>query len=175
MRSRVGWGCFSGSWLGLIGVAVSDHGVLRIELDLADPEGFVQEMAQQEDLSLVEDRSLTAPVVDQIRAYLAGDLREFDVVLDWRGVTEFQRRVLEATRRIPYGETRSYGQVAEGIGSPRAARAVGQAERANPAPVVVPCHRVIGADGSLRGYGGPGGVDRKKRLLEWERRGVTRA
>src|ERR1019366_8236286 len=97
--------------------------------------------------------------------YFAGQLRRFDLPLDPLG-TDFQMRVWRELERIPYGETRSYLQMATAIGSPRAVRAVGEANGANPIPIVVPCHRVIGAGGRLVGYGG--GLPLKKRLLQLE-------
>jgi methylated-DNA-[protein]-cysteine S-methyltransferase len=104
--------------------------------------------------------------VDQLEAYFAGDLLEFELALDLVG-TQFQRRVWEALLTIPYGETRSYGEIARQIGAPGAFRAVGLANGHNPIGIVVPCHRVIGANGSLTGYGG--GIERKKSLLDMER------
>ncbi len=101
----------------------------------------------------------------QLRAYFAGTLRAFDLPLDPAG-TEFQQRVWRELLRIGYGETRSYRQVAAAIGSPAAVRAVGAANGANPIPIVIPCHRVIGAGGKLVGYGG--GLELKKRLLALE-------
>src|SRR5450755_4374488 len=101
----------------------------------------------------------------QLRAYFTGQLRRFDLPLDLQG-TDFQLRVWRELERIPYGETRSYMQIAGAIGTPRAVRAVGAANGANPIPIVVPCHRVIGASGKLVGYGG--GLPLKKRLLELE-------
>lgn len=98
-------------------------------------------------------------------AYFAGKLRQFTISLDLRG-TSFQRQVWELLCDIPWGETRSYRQIAEALGRPRAARAVGRAVGTNPVSIVVPCHRVIGSDGSLTGYGG--GLDRKAALLEIE-------
>ena len=108
-----------------------------------------------------------ADVVEQLNAYFAGTLTEFDVDLQLRG-TDFQRKVWAALRTIPYGETRSYGQIAEQIGSPGASRAVGLANGRNPISIIVPCHRVIGAGGSLTGYAG--GVDRKRLLVALEKR-----
>ena len=105
--------------------------------------------------------------VDQLGAYFAGELTDFDIELDLRG-TAFQRRVWKALLTIPYGETRSYGEIAEQIGASGAARAVGLANGHNPIAIVVPCHRVIGASGSLTGYGG--GLDRKRTLLELEKK-----
>ena len=101
----------------------------------------------------------------QLRAYFAGQLREFQLPLDTQG-TNFQKHVWSQVAAIPYSETRSYLQISTAIGSPRAVRAVGAANGANPVPIVVPCHRVIGAKGSLVGYGG--GLAMKKRLLEME-------
>jgi methylated-DNA-[protein]-cysteine S-methyltransferase len=113
------------------------------------------------------ERHAFAEAVDQLNAYFAGELVEFDLELDLQG-TEFQRRVWQALLTIPYGETRSYGEIAEQIGAPGAARAVGLANGHNPIAIVVPCHRVIGAGGSLTGYGG--GLDRKRTLLGMEKK-----
>lgn len=105
-------------------------------------------------------------VVEQLNAYFTGALRDFDVELRLLG-TEFQRRVWAALRTIPYGQTRSYGEVAAQIGSPGASRAVGLANGRNPISIIVPCHRVIGSTGGLTGYGG--GLDRKRDLLALEK------
>jgi len=104
--------------------------------------------------------------VKQLSAYFAGDLTEFDLSYELVG-TEFQRRVWTALLTIPYGQTRSYGELADQIGSPAASRAVGLANGRNPISIIVPCHRVIGSNGSLTGYGG--GIDRKLALLDLER------
>jgi methylated-DNA-[protein]-cysteine S-methyltransferase len=103
--------------------------------------------------------------VEQLEAYFAGDRTEFDLDLHLVG-TAFQRRVWEALLTIPYGETRSYGEIARLVGSPTAFRAVGLANGHNPIGIIVPCHRVIGSNGSLTGYGG--GLDRKRSLLDFE-------
>jgi methylated-DNA-[protein]-cysteine S-methyltransferase len=102
---------------------------------------------------------------EELRAYFAGTLRIFRVALDMEG-TEFQLSVWNYLTKIPYGETRSYAQVAEAIGRPKAVRAVGAANGSNPVAIIVPCHRVIGSSGKLTGYGG--GLPLKKRLLELE-------
>ncbi|NLD75396.1 MAG: methylated-DNA--[protein]-cysteine S-methyltransferase [Acidimicrobiales bacterium] len=107
-----------------------------------------------------------ADVVDQLDRYFRGDLTDFDVPLEMNG-TEFQETVWRALREIPYGETWSYGELARHIGKPGASRAVGLANGRNPISIIVPCHRVIGADGSMTGYGG--GLERKVHLLEHER------
>ncbi|MEU7134329.1 methylated-DNA--[protein]-cysteine S-methyltransferase [Streptomyces sp. NPDC046261] len=107
-------------------------------------------------------------VTRQLEAYFTGASDRFDLPLSLTG-TPFQRRVWEALREIPYGRTVSYGELAERVGSPGASRAVGLANGRNPIGIIVPCHRVIGAGGSLTGYGG--GLDRKRRLLAFERAG----
>lgn len=111
------------------------------------------------------DEQLFEDVIGQLAEYFAGARKIFDVVLDANG-TPFQRRVWEALRAIPYGETISYGELARRIGNPKAVRAVGRANGANPIAVIVPCHRVIGANGTLTGYGG--GLQRKAKLLALE-------
>jgi len=109
------------------------------------------------------------PVLDeterQLRAYFAGERRDFDLPLDFRG-TDFQRRVWRALLAIPFGETRSYRDIATQLGQPSATRAVGAANGRNPIPIVAPCHRVIGANGSLTGFGG--GLENKALLLDLE-------
>jgi methylated-DNA-[protein]-cysteine S-methyltransferase len=111
-----------------------------------------------------DDRAFPAARA-QLDAYFAGDLRAFDVPLAVAG-TPFQRAVWEALLAVPYGETISYGDLARRVGRPGAARAVGLANGRNPVSIIVPCHRVIGASGSLTGYGG--GLDRKQALLRFE-------
>lgn len=109
------------------------------------------------------------PLLDRILAHLAGDLSDLrDVPVALSGLSPFRRRVLERLREVPPGETVTYGELAERAGSPGAARAVGGAVRANPVPIVVPCHRVVAADG-LGGYSGGRGPSTKRRLLEIER------
>ena len=103
--------------------------------------------------------------VTQLREYFAGTRKEFDIPLAPEG-TDFQKKVWEELQNIPYGQTRSYGDVAKAVGSPRAARAVGTANNRNPIPILIPCHRVIGADGDMTGYGG--GLDKKEFLLKLE-------
>ncbi|OQR63854.1 cysteine methyltransferase [Streptomyces maremycinicus] len=102
---------------------------------------------------------------EQLEAYFAGESTDFGVELRLHG-TPFQRSVWAELRKIPYGETRTYGELAEALGNPAASRAVGLANGRNPIGIIVPCHRVIGAGGGLTGYGG--GLDRKRRLLAFE-------
>ena len=140
-----------------LAVTASDAGIRGIDLHgTAVPEGEERP----------SNRYLRQAVA-QLRAYFAGELREFDLPLDMLG-TEFQKRVWDELRHIPYGETRSYSHVAQTIGAPKAVRAVGAANGRNPVPIVVPCHRVIGAGGSLTGFGG--GLPMKRFLLDLEAR-----
>ncbi|WP_445166363.1 methylated-DNA--[protein]-cysteine S-methyltransferase [Mycolicibacterium sp. Dal123E01] len=112
------------------------------------------------------DSEIFAEAVEQLSAYFTGELTEFELDLNLGG-TEFQRKVWTALLTIPYGETRSYGEIAMQIGSPTASRAVGTANGRNPIGIIVPCHRVIGSTGGLTGYGG--GINRKKALLALEK------
>jgi O-6-methylguanine DNA methyltransferase len=114
------------------------------------------------------DRHACEPAAKQLCAYFTGVRKGFDLKLMLEG-TAFQKRVWTALSRIPYGETRTYKQVAEAVGRWKAVRAVGSANHANPLPIVIPCHRVIGSDGSLVGYGG--GLDRKEWMLQLEKAG----
>jgi methylated-DNA-[protein]-cysteine S-methyltransferase len=112
-----------------------------------------------------DDHPVLRTAIEQLTAYFAGSLREFSLPLEMAG-TDFQMRVWHKLRDIPYGETRSYRDLAISMGRPTAVRAVGAANGANPLPIVIPCHRVIGANGKLVGYGG--GLPLKKRLLQLE-------
>jgi methylated-DNA-[protein]-cysteine S-methyltransferase len=113
------------------------------------------------------DRAALASAAEQLEAYFAGERRAFDVPLDLHG-TPFQQRVWAELRRIPYGETVTYSELAGRVGRPDVVRAVAACVGRTPVPIVVPCHRVLGADGSLTGYGG--GLQRKRALLDLERR-----
>jgi methylated-DNA-[protein]-cysteine S-methyltransferase len=135
-------------------LVAGDGGLRSIDFDAARP-------ADGE----AHGNALLREAARQLRAYFAGALRQFTIPVDLGG-TDFQKRVWRELVRIPYGEIRSYAQVAAAIGSPRAVRAVGAANGANPIPIVVPCHRVIGSSGRLVGYGG--GLALKQRLLEIE-------
>jgi len=140
---------------------------------VVDEEGSVIRIAFSEgrdaqkisNIELIEDAGRTAEVRRQLDEYFAGQREAFDLNLAPRG-TPFELSVWEELRRIPFGETRSYADIARALGKPAATRAVGRANGANPIPIVVPCHRVIGSNGSLTGFGG--GLDNKARLLELE-------
>lgn len=128
-----------------------------------DLAGFVERHGAE----LVEDDRDQSPAVVQLHEYLAAQRRDFDLPLRLLG-TDFQRRAWQALIDIPFGQTRSYGQQAKSLDNPGASRAVGLANGQNPIAVVVPCHRVVGADGSMTGFGG--GLEAKRWLLELERR-----
>jgi methylated-DNA-[protein]-cysteine S-methyltransferase len=162
-------GLVESEWLGLIGIAVSLQGLRRLEMGLESEADFLSQNQTYGDGDFLYSEEHTARYADQIRRYLTGQLRAFSLPIDWTVYTPFQTAVLQETLRIPYGQTRSYGEVAASIGNPRASRAVGQAERRNQVPLVIPCHRVIGSDGSLTGYGGKGNTDTKARLLAFEK------
>jgi methylated-DNA-[protein]-cysteine S-methyltransferase len=130
-------------------------------MDTSNGEFPIPESSRRDD-----DHPVLKLAADQLRAYFAGDIQEFDLPLNAKG-TEFQRHVWEELVRIPYGETISYGEMARRVGDPGACRAVGAANGRNPISIVVPCHRVIGANGSLTGFGG--GLPRKAKLLGFER------
>jgi O-6-methylguanine DNA methyltransferase len=153
MPATIHYSRFS-SPVGPLLLAVSERGLIALEFGSGD----IGE-------SWVEAPEKTAPLARQLEEYFAGRRRRFDLPLDVRG-TEFQRRCWQELLKIPYGETRSYADIASAIGNPPAVRAVGLANGQNPIAIVVPCHRVIGSDGSLTGYGG--GLEVKRRLLELE-------
>jgi methylated-DNA-[protein]-cysteine S-methyltransferase len=117
-----------------------------------------------------EEASSFVEIVRQLRAYFAGELEDFDLPLSPQG-TAFQQKVWSELCKIPYGETISYGELARRVGNPNASRAVGLANGSNPIPIIIPCHRVIGSNGKLTGYGG--GLPIKEKLLALEKRQLS--
>jgi methylated-DNA-[protein]-cysteine S-methyltransferase len=171
MENRIYLGTLQTDLLGLVGVAVSPAGLLRLRMFQSSPGAFLKLNAPYGEGEYIFSGRETKPVLEQIAAYLDRELKIFSLPIDWTGYTDFQRAVLRQTVKIPYGETRSYGEIAAEVGSPRAFRAVGQAEKHNQVPLVVPCHRVIGSDGSMTGYGGKSGTAFKARLIAFEKEG----
>ena len=153
--------------IGKLWLAMSDLGLVAVEwgLTLAEFEAYLVKRFKRP-IQLAPPRLFDA--AGQIDKYLSGFQRTFTLVIDWTVLRPFQQAVLQATRDIPYGETRTYKEIAGRIGKPRAARAVGRAEATNPMPLVLPCHRVIGMDGKLHGYGLAEGVKTKEWLLIME-------
>jgi O-6-methylguanine DNA methyltransferase len=144
--------------VGTLLLAATQQGLARLQFGADLPCAAADEL-------WIESRDQLRSCEEQLNAYFCGDLREFTLPLDLRG-TPFQLRCWEALQRIPYGNTWTYGQLADQIGTPRAFRAVGQANHRNPVAIIVPCHRVIGANGTLTGYGG--GLNVKQVLLRLE-------
>ncbi len=160
--------------LGLIGVAVTARGLRRLRMFQKNKKAFLVLNESYNGGEYIFSDQETEPVIEQLQAYLNYEIKGFSLPIDWSGYTAFQRDVLQETLSIPYGETRSYGQISAAIGKPKASRAVGQAEKSNQVPLVVPCHRVIGSDGSLTGYGGKDNTDLKAWLLDFEKAGLNR-
>lgn len=150
-------------------LAATARGVLRLSWQVDDPEAAAESLREAFPLwGVKEAPERLEDAAGELREYFAGERRRFDVDVDLTGVTEFQKNVLEATARIPFGATVTYGELAERIGRPEASRAVGGALGKNPVPIVVPCHRVVRSDGSVGGY--TAGTGYKKQLLELETR-----
>jgi methylated-DNA-[protein]-cysteine S-methyltransferase len=146
--------------------AVTRRGLVRLAFPEEDPETMLELLAERVSARIVEAPSLLDPVERELDEYFAGRRRRFELALDWALIGPFGRRVLKRTAAIPYGGYLSYGEVAAEAGSPRGARAAGNALGTNPIPIVIPCHRVLRSQGALGGYGG--GLDRKRFLLELE-------
>ena len=146
--------------IGRLLLAADDQGLRHLDFACADHDARIQP-------AWTRSRRRLGAVIEQLDAYFAGALHDFDVKLAAQG-TPFRANVWHELVRIPYGETISYGELARRIGCPSASRAVGAANGANPLPIIVPCHRVIGSSGALTGFGG--GLPTKRWLLEHERR-----
>jgi len=153
--------------VGDLWAGASEAGLVAIEYGMNRAE-FGATLQKRFKCSPVYAPGRDGEVVRQVKEYLSGRRREFSLPIDWSIFTPFQRAALRATCAIPRGETRTYQQIALQIGRPRAARAVGRAEATNPMPLVIPCHRVIGTDGKLHGYGMGQGLKTKAWLLKME-------
>ena len=160
---------FDAGFLGKIGLAVSPDGLLRVRMFVKGEKDFLKLNQAYREGEYIFNSQAAHPYRIQIAEYLKKEREIFSVPIDWGSYTPFQKAVLKETLAIPYGETRSYGQVAAAIGKPKASRAVGQAEKRNQVPLVIPCHRVIGSDGSMTGYGGSDNTDLKSSLISFER------
>lgn len=150
--------------IGKMMIAEEDEGICEVGLLPSEEDQNASEYNQSE-VNIIETK-LIAETARQLEEFLNGTRKEFDVKLNPRG-TDFQHKVWNALRNIPYGETRSYKQIAEAVGNGKASRAVGMANHNNPIMIIVPCHRVIGANGKLVGYAG--GLNIKEQLLNIER------
>ena len=161
------YGYLSRTRVGPLFVAVNDRGVVALDFGLNE-QAFVARVAQRTKATLIRSDDQVAEALKQVQEYLDGQRATFDLPLDMSRMSEFQRRVLSIALKIPRGKYLTYRDVAKAIGKPQASRAVGQALVHNPVPIVIPCHRVLGSDGSLHGYSGGGGVKTKAWLLRLE-------
>ena len=150
------------SLVGELTIAASAQGLVALHFD----DGKLPGVFNGKKMQWIESPEKVAPYAAELEEYFAGKRRGFSMPLDLRG-TDFQKRCWKALLNIPYGETKSYADIARAVGSPRAFRAVGMANHYNPVAIVVPCHRVIASDGTLGGYGG--GLACKETLLRLER------
>jgi methylated-DNA-[protein]-cysteine S-methyltransferase len=153
--------------IGELWVAVSENGLVAVEFSTTQAE-FTAWLEKHHDTKVEFAPEKVKEAVEQLQEYAAGKRREFTLSVDWSVLSEFQRKALKLTFEIPYGETRTYKEIAAELGNPRAARAVGGAEATNPMPVVIPCHRVVGSDRKLHGYGGGDRLPTKAWLLKME-------
>lgn len=152
--------------VGNLRLVVSDLGLVAVEWATAQPD--LDRILRRLARPVREDQGRVEPYAEQVFQYLTAQRRGFSFAIDWSVLRPFQRTVLEAVYAIPYGETRTYAEIAAQVGRPNAYRAVGRANATNPMPLVIPCHRVIGADGKLHGYGGGDGLPTKEWLLHLE-------
>lgn len=153
--------------LGDLWLAVSEKGLVAVEW-VDDEIAIDAYLTKRLKRTAILDTDKTSVPLRQLTEYLRGRRKAFTFPIDWGLLRPFQREVLQIVYAIPYGETRTYGEIAHQMGHPHAARAVGRANATNPMPLVIPCHRVIGMDGKLRGYGGGEGLKTKEWLLKME-------
>ncbi|MDP2778443.1 MAG: methylated-DNA--[protein]-cysteine S-methyltransferase [Anaerolineales bacterium] len=152
--------------LGDFRLAASNFGLLAVEW--ADSQLKLYSYLFRFKRTIEPNQKMIQPYAKELREYLKGKRRDFTFAIDWELLRPFQRNTLHAIFDIPYGETRTYADIAMRIGHPNAYRAVGRANATNPMPLVIPCHRVIGKDGKLHGYGGGDGLPTKEWLLKME-------
>jgi methylated-DNA-[protein]-cysteine S-methyltransferase len=165
---KTAWiGELRGTPLSPLWAAVSDRGLVAVGFP-EERGNFTQQLGRMGFDHIITDPDRIQPVLAQIGEYLDGRRKGFDLPIDWSVMTLFQQQALSETCAIPHGQTATYGEIASRIGRPRAARAVGRAQATNPMPLVIPCHRVLGADGGLHGYGAGEGLKTKEWLLKLE-------
>ena len=159
-------GELNGTPLGDLCLAASDFGLVAVEW--ADSRAALDSFLARLKRPIQPDARRIKPYAKELAEYLEGKRYAFTIPIDWTLFRPFQREALQAIFRIPYGETCTYAEIARQINRPRAYRAVGRANATNPMPLVIPCHRVIGSDGKLHGYGGGEGLPTKEWLLKME-------
>jgi len=160
-------GILRDSPLGDLWIAVSEQGLAAIEWS-QDEADFGIYLTKRFKRPVQPNPEKVAPALRQLDEYLRAARKAFDLPIDWSLLRPFQRQVLQIVFAIPYSQTRTYGDIAHEVGNSHAARAVGRANATNPMPLVIPCHRVIGSDGKLHGYGGGEGLPTKEWLLQME-------
>jgi len=154
--------------MGDILIAKSGDAVVRMILPAKNRKNLIKVLKEAfEGVNCVEDPSKLKNVIQELDAYFQGNRKTFTQTLAFLSGTPFQQSVWKALIEVPYGKTKTYGDIAKKVGRPKAFRAVGGANNANPIPIIIPCHRIIGSNGSLVGFGG--GLDMKAKLLELER------
>ncbi len=164
--SKIYLGELNNTPLGDLRIAVSALGLVAVEWAESQPK--LADYLQRLKNPVEPNQKMIQPYAKELGEYLKGKRRDFTFAIDWATLKPFQLKALKAVFSIPYGETRTYADIAMQIGHPNAYRAVGRANATNPMPIVIPCHRVIGRDGKLHGYGGGDGLPTKEWLLKLE-------
>jgi methylated-DNA-[protein]-cysteine S-methyltransferase len=147
---------------GPLSVYANIHGIYQIQFSPSNP-SLIPSDQDLDGLNILAKKA-----IGQLHEYFTGNRRQFDLPIDWSQMIGFQHDVLKLTFEIPYGQTRTYGDIARKLGNPTGARAVGAAVGSNPIPIFIPCHRVVGSNGSLHGYSAPGGIETKAWMLQLE-------
>jgi O-6-methylguanine DNA methyltransferase len=163
---KVYYSSFNSTWLKKVFVASSEKGVCMVDF-LKTEKDFLKELKKQFPGEIVKNDQKNREALSQLKKYVRGELKHFQCRLDLKG-TPFQKKVWSALTKIPYGQTRSYQDIARTIGHPKAFRAVGNSNGRNPVPLIIPCHRVIESNGGMGGFGH--GLKVKKQLLDFEQK-----
>ncbi|MFQ5434261.1 MAG: methylated-DNA--[protein]-cysteine S-methyltransferase [Anaerolineae bacterium] len=165
--TEIWYGDFTDEKFNRVWTAVSPQGLVAVSM-YDDEAKFIAEVTKLTGETPVYDLGKVAEPNRQLAEYFAGQRREFDLPIDWSVMPPFQSEALKLVYAVPYGRLTTYGDIAKQLGKPGASRAVGRANATNPMPIVIPCHRVLGSDRKLHGYGGPGGLETKAWLLRLE-------
>jgi len=163
--NKIYYSFFDSPLLKKVFVASTERGICMVDF-LKSEKDFLRRLKERFPGEIIRDDRRSKNVLNQIKKYLKGELQRFDCKLDFKGTT-FQKKVWSALAKIPYGQTRSYKEIAQSIGHPKAFRAVGNANGQNSIPLIIPCHRVIESNGGLGGFGH--GIEVKRRLLDFEK------
>jgi methylated-DNA-[protein]-cysteine S-methyltransferase len=166
-KDTIFFGMIPNTLLGNVWIAAGKDSLVALDFDLDESE-FVRQTEKLSGAHLVPSDEVIKEIAAQLESYLEGKSIEIDYPVDLSTVSKFQRQVLQAVSKVQRGQIITYGEIARIVGKPKASQAVGQALRWNPVPIVIPCHRVVSADGTLGGYGGRMGSERKIKLLKLE-------